>query len=492
MIKPDLSLEIPADLGAVHFVGIGGAGMSGIARLFLAAGVTVTGSDRTDSKTAEKLRALGATVHVGHDAANVGDADTLVVTSALWPDNPELVLAQQRGMPVLHRSQALAWLVNPRRLVSVAGAHGKTTSTGMIVTALLRLGAEPSFVNGGVISSLGTSSAWGDGELFVLEADESDGSFLLYDTAVALITNVDPDHLDHYGSVEAVEDAFVTFADEASELVVISSDDPGALRVGSRLAASRVLTFGVAASADVRLHSVIADGPVSFAVDYLGTSYAGRLRVPGIHNALNAAGAFAVLVGLGFEPEASLAALGTFDGTGRRFELHDTVRGVSVYDDYAHHPTEVDAALTAARTVVGAGRIIAVHQPHLYSRTQLLAGEFADTLERTADFTVVLDVCGAREDPVPGVTGETVSSRFSDPSHVAYIPSWQEAADFTASIARPGDFVVTLGCGDVNLIVPQLLAALAAPEPAAAPAVVPAGGVADGSAAGLAAAERDA
>ncbi|RFA21096.1 UDP-N-acetylmuramate--L-alanine ligase [Subtercola boreus] len=462
MIKPDLTLEIPAELGTVHFVGIGGAGMSGIARLFLAAGVTVTGSDRTDSKTAEKLRALGATVHVGHDAANLGDADTLVVTSALWPDNPELVLAQQRGLPVLHRSQALAWLVNRRRLISVAGAHGKTTSTGMIVQALLELGAAPSFVNGGVISALGTSSAWGEGELFVLEADESDGSFLLYDTAVALITNVDPDHLDHYGSNEAVEDAFVTFADKASELVVISSDDPGALRVGARLSASRVLTFGVASGADVRLHSVVADGPVSFAVEYLGVSYSGALRVPGTHNALNAAGAFAVLVGLGFDPAASVAALGAFDGTGRRFELHDTVRGVSVYDDYAHHPTEVDAALTAARTVVGDGRIIAVHQPHLYSRTQLLAGEFAAVLERTADFTVVLDVCGAREDPVPGVTGETVSSRFADPAHVAYLANWQAAADYTASIARPGDFVVTLGCGDVNLIVPQLLASLAA------------------------------
>ncbi|MEA9983906.1 MULTISPECIES: UDP-N-acetylmuramate--L-alanine ligase [Subtercola] len=480
MIKPDLTLTIPAELGAVHFVGIGGAGMSGIARLFIAAGVTVTGSDRTDSKTAQKLRALGATVHVGHDAANVGSADTLVVTSALWPDNPELVYAEQHGLPVLHRSQALAWLVNRRRLISVAGAHGKTTSTGMIVTALIGLNAEPSFVNGGVISALGTSSAWGDGELFVLEADESDGSFLLYDTAVALITNVDPDHLDHYGSTEAVEDAFVTFADEASELVVISSDDAGAKRVDARLAArqpvgagqtrsgGRVLTFGQAADADVRVHSIVAEGAVSFVIDYLGESYAGALRVPGIHNAINAAGAFAVLVGTGFDPAASLAALGEFDGTGRRFELHDTVRGVSVYDDYAHHPTEVDAALTAARTVVGTGRIIAVHQPHLYSRTQLLAGDFAETLERTADFTVVLDVCGAREDPVPGVTGALVSGRFADQSKVAYIADWQQAADFTASIARPGDFIVTLGCGDVNLLVPQLLGALAVPVAAGA------------------------
>ncbi|GAA0994566.1 UDP-N-acetylmuramate--L-alanine ligase [Subtercola frigoramans] len=464
MIKPDLTLPIPADVGAVHFVGIGGAGMSGIARLFLAAGVTVTGSDRTDSKTAQKLRDLGATVYIGHDAANVGTADTLVVTSALWPDNPEYLRAQQQGLPVLHRSQALAWLVNRRRLVSVAGAHGKTTSTGMIVTGLIGLEADPSFVNGGVISSLGTSSAWGDGELFVLEADESDGSFLLYDTAVALITNVDPDHLDHYGSTEAVEDAFVTFADNASELVVISSDDAGALRVGSRLSAERVLTFGFADGSDVRLHSVGSTGPVSFELDYLGERYSGQLRVPGIHNAVNAAGAFAVLVGLGFDPAQSLEAIGSFDGTGRRFELHETIGGVSVYDDYAHHPTEVDAALSAARTVVGAGRIIAVHQPHLYSRTQLLAGDFAETLERTADFTVVLDVCGAREDPVEGVTGALVSDRFVDHDKVAFISDWQQAADFTASIARPGDFVITLGCGDVNLLVPQLLDSLRAVE----------------------------
>jgi len=460
MIKPDLDIEIPETLGAVHFVGIGGAGMSGIARLFAASGLTVTGSDRSDSKTAAKLRAIGIPVAVGHDAANVGDADTLVVTSALWPDNPEYLRAKERGLTILHRSQALAWLTNRRRLVSVAGAHGKTTSTGMIVTALLELDQQPSFVNGGVISELGTSSAFGDGELFVVEADESDGSFLLYDTAVALITNVDPDHLDHYGSKEAVEDAFVQFADASTELVVISSDDAGALRVSSRLAHPRVSTFGEAADADFRVHSIVADGPVSFVIDHEGSSYPGRLRVPGHHNAINAAGAVAVLVGLGFAPDAAVAAVGAFGGTGRRFELHGTVGGVSVYDDYAHHPTEVDAALTAARTVVGEGRIIAVHQPHLYSRTKLMAGEFAETLERTADFTIVLEVCGAREDPIEGVTGALVSERFADSSHVAYIDDWHRAADYLGEIAEPGDFVVTLGCGDVNLIVPQLLESL--------------------------------
>ena len=473
-IKPDLSLALPEELGKLHFVGIGGSGMSGIARLFLEAGHPVTGSDVRHSANIDMLRGLGATIAIGHDAANVGDADTLVVTGALWQDNPEYQLALAKGLPVLHRSQALAWLINRSRLVAVAGAHGKTTSTGMIITGLLGLGEDPSFVNGGVIASLGKSSQTGSGELFVVEADESDGSFLLYDTAVALITNVDPDHLDHYGSLEAFEEAFVTFAREADELVVVSSDDPGAVHVTGRLREQapekRIVTFGEAEDAEVRVHSIVTDGPVSFTLRYRGDDYSARLRVPGRHNAINAAGAFAVLTGLGFDPAASLAAIAEFGGTERRFELHGTVNGVSVYDDYAHHPTEVAAALSAARTVVGDGRIIAVHQPHLYSRTRLFAKEFAETLEQYADETVVLDVYGAREDPEPGVTGALVADRFQHPEHVAFIADWQQAADHTAQIAREGDYVITLGCGDVYRIVPQLLDALRREHPVGAEA----------------------
>jgi UDP-N-acetylmuramate--alanine ligase len=460
VIKPDLNLTIPDDLGTVHFVGIGGSGMSGIARLFIDAGHTVTGSDVRESDNVLALRALGARIAIGHAAENVGDADTLVVTGALWQDNPEYVLAKEKGLPVLHRAQALAWLIQKHRLVAVAGAHGKTTSTGMIVTGLLGQGRHPSFVNGGVIESLGVSAASGTDDLVVVEADESDGSFLLYNTAVALITNVDPDHLDHYGSLEAFEAAFVEFATNATEFVVISSDDAGAVSVTGKLAGKRVITFGEHADADVRVHSVVTDGPVRFGVAWAGHDYFATLRIPGRHNAINAAGAFAVLVGLGFEPAASLAAISEFGGTERRFELHGTVGGVSVYDDYAHHPTEVAAALSAARTVVGAGRIIAVHQPHLYSRTRLFAQEFADALEAHADQTVVLGVYGAREDPEPGVTGALVADRFRDPSRVVYVPDWQEAADYVASIAGDGDFVVTLGCGDVYRIVPQLLGSL--------------------------------
>lgn len=460
MIRPDLSLPLPEHIAAAHFIGIGGSGMSGLARMFLARGIRVSGSDRTDSPALRRLAELGARVHVGHDAANLADADTVVHTGAIWPENPEFVAARQRGLAVIHRSQALHWLIGGRRLVSVAGAHGKTTSTGMIVTALRAAGVDPSFVNGGVIAQLGVSSGIGTDALFVIEADESDGTFLLYDTSVALITNVDPDHLDHYGTDDAFVEAFARFANAAREAVVISADDPGAQQVAARLTHPNVRTFGQTDAADVRVHDIRTGDGVDFTITAGSASVAARLAIPGVHNAINAAGAVAVLLTLGFELEPAVRAVEGFEGTARRFELHGVERGVRVYDDYAHHPTEVAAALAAARTVARGGRIIALHQPHTYSRTRQMAGEFADVLEEYADHTVVLDVYGAREDPIPGVTGELVSAAFADPAHVHFVSDWQAAADYTASVARPGDFVVTLGCGNVNLIIPQVLGAL--------------------------------
>ena len=465
MIRPDLTLPIPDDITAAHFIGIGGSGMSGLAGMFLDRGIRVSGSDRADSAALRALAARGADVHVGHDAANLpADADTVVHTGAIWPENPEFLLAKERGLHVIHRSQALHWLIGGRRLVSVAGAHGKTTSTGMIVTALRAQGADPTFVSGGVIADAGVSSGTGSDDLFVIEADESDGTFLLYDTSIALITNVDPDHLDHWGTRDAFYDAFVTFGNEAREAVVISSDDPGAQRVAAALTHPRVVTFGEDASADVRVSGIDTHGPVSFTLTHAGVSVAGRLAVPGAHNAVNAAGAVAVLLTLGYELEPALRAVEGFGGTVRRFELHGVQRGVSVYDDYAHHPTEVAAALAAARSGVGEGRIIAIQQPHTYSRTQEMYREFAEVLEAAADHTVMLDVYGAREDPVPGVTGALVSGAFADPEHVHFVPDWQQAADYTASIARPGDYVITLGCGNVYQIIPQVLQALAETE----------------------------
>ena len=460
MIRPDLSLPIPDDITAAHFIGIGGSGMSGLARMFLDAGIRVSGSDRADSANLRALADLGADVHVGHDAANLGDADTVVHTGAIWPENPEFVLAKERGLHVIHRSQALHWLIRGRRLVSVAGAHGKTSSTGMIVTALRELGADPNFVNGGVIEQLGTSSSSGADDLFVIEADESDGTFLLYDTSVALITNVDPDHLDHFGSDEAFHDAFVTFANAASEAVVISSDDPGALRVRAGITHQTVISFGLAEDADLRVSDVVTDGPVAATLSMHGASVRMQLAVPGVHNAINAAGAVAVLTTLGYGLAEAAHAVEGFAGTVRRLELHGAARGVSVYDDYSHHPTEVRAALQAMRTISGSGRIIAIQQPHTYSRTQHMYREFADVLETYADHTVMLDVYGAREDPVPGVTGELVSGAFADPGHVHYVADWQQAAEYTASVARDGDYVITLGCGNVYQIIPQVLDAL--------------------------------
>lgn len=460
MIKPDFSQPVPDDLGTVHFIGIGGSGMSGIARILLGMGHKVTGSDLRDTSNVAALRELGATIHIGHDASHLGNPDTVVVTSALWPTNPEYVLAGERGIPILHRSAALAYLTTKNRLVAVAGAHGKTTSTGMVITGLLKLGVNPSFVNGGVIAELGSSSASGTDDLFIIEADESDGSFLHYDTAVALITNVDPDHLDHYGSLEAFEAEFGKFAQGAKEFVAISSDDPGAVRVSKLLHDKRIITFGKADDADVRLTSIDASGArVSFTIRYAGNDYSATLNIPGEHNAINAAGAFAVLAGLGFDPTKSLAGIATFSGTERRFELHGVRRGVSVYDDFAHHPTEVAAALTAARAVVGVGKLITVFQPHLYSRTRLMHKEFAEALS-LSDQVVVMDIYAAREDPEPGVTGQMVSDSFADSSKVHYVPLWDDVPAVAAGLAGDGDFIVTMGCGDVYRMVPQLLSAL--------------------------------
>ncbi len=460
MIKPDYSQPIPNQLGTVHFIGIGGSGMSGIARLVLGMGHKVTGSDVRESPNITQLRELGAQIHIGHDAQKLGTPDTVVVTSALWPHNPELLEARGRGLPILHRSALLAHLASKKKLISVAGAHGKTTSTGMIITGLHELGADPTFVNGGVIQAFGASSGFGEGEHFVIEADESDSSFLHYKTAVAVITNVDPDHLDHFGSLEAFQAEFAKFANAASELVVISSDDPGAVSVTGLLNHPRVMTFGEATTSDVRVLDLDATGAnVRFTLEFQGSRASLKLSVAGSHNALNAAGAVCTLVGLGFDFKKSAEAVALFAGTERRFELHGEKRGVSVYDDFAHHPTEVAAALKGARAVVGDGRLITVFQPHLYSRTRIFAQEFAEALA-LSDQVVITDVYAAREDPEPGITGETISSKFADSSKAHYVQSWEDVPAKVKELAKPGDFVITMGCGDIYKMVPELLGAL--------------------------------
>ncbi|MEO6533166.1 MAG: UDP-N-acetylmuramate--L-alanine ligase [Pseudolysinimonas sp.] len=458
-LKPDLALDIPEHLGRVHFIGIGGSGMSGIAHMMLDAGLTVSGSDREENTYLPALRDHGAMVFVGHDAQNVGDADTVVFTSAIWPENPEYLLAQERGLTLLHRSQALHWLSRGRRVVTVAGAHGKTTTTGMIITILRELGIDPSFVNGGVIQSLKTSSATGADPLFVLEADESDGSFLLYNSSAAVITNVETVHLDHFGSDEGYEDAFTRFANGAKEFIVAGEGEQMD-RVLMGVSGGRVIRFGESEGVDMRVSNIVATDHVTFDLTWKGVTHRARISVPGRHHALNAAGAVATVVELGHPIGLVIAALDRFGGTKRRFEFKGKVRGVSVYDDYAHEPAEAAAAVAGARTVVGDGRVIAIHQPHLFSRTQNVSDQFARAYEENADLTIVLAVDGAREDPIPGVSGQMVVDHFIDKTKVRLIEDWQEASDYMAGVARVGDIVVTLSCGTIYKIIPQLLESL--------------------------------
>mgnify|MGYP003564273778 CR=1 FL=1 len=458
MISPDFSVEVPSELGKVHFIGIGGSGMSGLARLLLKSGHRVTGSDVRGSGNIDSLIELGAEISIGHDANNLKDADTVVVTGALWQDNPEYQKALQLGLPVLHRAVLLSALASSKRLIAVAGAHGKTTTTGMIISALRALGADPSFVNGGVIVEYGLSSDFGEDELFVIEADESDGSFLNYDTDIAVITNVDADHLDHYGSKQAFYDAFDLFASNAREFAVINASDAGCQTLSVAQKAGTV-RFGYE-DAEIRIFDVDASGPrVSFKVSNGEISHKLELNIAGEHNAQNASAAISVLVGLGYDFEQSCQAVASYQGAERRFELHGEVRGVRVYDDFAHHPTEVEAALKGARASNPEGRLITVFQPHLFSRTRIFQKEFAEVLA-LSDEVIVTDIYPAREDPEPGVTGELIVNHFENKQKVHYLPEWASVPSYVSNLAVEGDFVITMGCGDIYKMCPELLESL--------------------------------
>jgi UDP-N-acetylmuramate--alanine ligase len=456
----------PDQLGRVHFIGIGGAGMSGIARIMLARGLPVTGSDAKDSAGLAALRALGATVAVGHRAAQVVGAGTVVVSTAVRPNNPELVQARAEGIPVLHRSQALAAVMRGRRGIAVGGTAGKTTTTSMIAVALQHCGADPSFAIGGELAEGGANAHDGTGEVFVAEADESDGSFLLYHPEVAVVTNVEPDHLDFYGTAEAVETAFADFCATVTPggLIVACLDDPGARRIvehaadGAAARGVQIIGYGRAADAAVRVEGLraTAAGVSCTLVDAHGPMEL-QLRVPGEHNGLNAAAAYGAITGLGFDRHLTAAGLAGFGGTRRRFEFRGEAGGVRVVDDYAHHPTKVAAALQAARSVVGSGRVLAVFQPHLYSRTRIFAADFGRALG-LADEVVVMDVYAAREDPEPGVTGALVAAEVPLPAErVTYQPSWSRVAAQVVGRARPGDLVLTIGAGDVTMLGPEIL-----------------------------------
>ncbi|WP_422936351.1 UDP-N-acetylmuramate--L-alanine ligase [Sinomonas sp. P47F7] len=471
--------EALAQLGRVHFVGVGGVGMSAVARVMVARGVPVSGSDAKDLPIMRDLAALGARIAVGYDAAHLGDAETVVAGSAIRPDNPELAEARARGLRVLHRSEGLAAAMAGSRVLAVAGTHGKTTTTSMATWMLRGAGLDPSFAIGANVPALGVNAASGTTDVFVAEADESDASFLNYRPLVEIITNVEADHLDHYGTAEAVHAAFDAFAGllPREGLLVACADDPGARGVAERLRAAaretndggpRVVLYGTSAGADLRL-TQDADG-ATLAWD--GGAARLPLTVPGTHNALNAAGAFAaVVLGLGAEPQAAAASLATFTGAARRFELKGEANGVRVYDDYAHHPTEVRAALAAARSVAGTGRVHVLFQPHLFSRTREFAAEFAQALS-VADTVRVLEIYPAREDPIPGVTSRLVTDALPDG---AYAASPEDAVGEIAALASPGDIVLTVGAGDVTAQGPALVAALRARATAAGKAESPDG-----------------
>ncbi len=440
-----------------HLIGAGGAGMSVVGELLLERGETVTGSDRQDSANLERLKAAGATVYVGHDAANVDPAAIVVLSTAIKADNPELRIATERGQQVIHRSQALAIAAADKDFVAVAGAHGKTTTSGMLAVALSALGRDPSRAIGGRLAGGASGAHLGRGSMFIAEADESDGSFLNYRPRVALVTNVEPDHLDHYGSKEAFFEAFVEFAHriEFGGLLVACADSDGALELAERARSEGVRAWTYGRGEGLENHAHVEDTDSGARITFRGKPIDLHLAVPGKHNILNATGALLVGVELGEEPEQMAAALATFRGTGRRFELRGEVAGRRVIDDYAHHPTEVRATLETARQQTTAG-VRVLFQPHLYSRTQIFAEEFARALA-LADSVVVTSVYAAREVPSDGAEANVITDQLPGSELVT---DRVEAARRIAVLSEPGDIILTMGAGDVTELADVVLEAL--------------------------------
>ncbi|EKF23374.1 UDP-N-acetylmuramate--alanine ligase [Mycolicibacterium hassiacum DSM 44199] len=467
---------LPPELQRVHMVGIGGAGMSGIARILLDRGGMVSGSDAKQSRAVLALRARGAVVRVGHDPSSLdmlpGGPTAVVTTHAAIPKtNPELVEARRRGIPVLLRPVVLARLMADHTTLMVTGTHGKTSTTSMLIVALQHAGYDPSFAVGGDLGEAGTNAHHGSGDCFVAEADESDGSLLEYTPDVAVVTNIEADHLDFFGTPEAYGKVFDDFVERIKPggALVVCTDDPGAAGLAERTEALgiRVLRYGSDPAAGLHATLLGWEQQDTGAVAHIQlagepTPRVMRLSVPGRHMALNALGALLAAMQVGAPVETVLDGLAGFEGVRRRFDLVGTAYGVRVFDDYAHHPTEVRATLAALRTVVeqsGRGRAIVVFQPHLYSRTKTFAREFAQALD-TADVVFVLDVYAAREQPMAGVSGAIIAEHVSVP--VTYLPDFSEVPDRVAAVAEPGDVIITMGAGDVTMLGPEILTALQA------------------------------
>lgn len=464
-----------ADLGAVHVVGIGGAGMSGIARVLIGRGVGVSGSDAKNSRRISALRALGADVFIGHAGENVGEADTVIISTAIPESNPELSYARGNGLRVMTRAEALAAIMAQSKAVAVSGTHGKTTTTSMLTVALQHCGADPSFVIGSELNESGSNAHTGSGELFIAEADESDGSFLQLNAFAGIVTNVEADHLDYWGTLAAVEEGFDAFLGGIASqggFAVVCIDDPGGAQLAQRALAANVdvRTYGVSPRAMTRIEVLpgLPGASASFTVLVNGIrSPEITLQVPGQHNILNATAALVCGLGLGFPIGELAGGLASFSGTRRRFEFRGSADGVRVYDDYAHHPTEIAATLTAARGIVGEGKLVVAFQAHHYYRTALFSKEFGQALG-LADEVVVLEVFAPGEDPIPGASGQVMASNVPlAPAHVVFEPSWSAVPRHLASRAESGDIVMTLGAGDISMMGPEVMSLLEARERAA-------------------------
>jgi UDP-N-acetylmuramate--alanine ligase len=449
--------------GKWHFIGIGGVGMSGIAKACLEMGKPVSGSDLAASVLTDHLSELGAEVHIGdHNAALIGDdIEAVVVSSAIRPDNPERMAANEKGIPVIHRGSCLARFMSRKKGIAVAGAHGKTTTSAMVAWLLQKSGCKPSFFIGAFVGNLETNAKWDEGEYLVAEADESDGSFLELEPEIALVTNVENDHLDYYGTVEKIDDAFVAFADAVPETgkAILCIDDPGIRRIMPRIRHDRIITYGTDAVADLRGANLRYEAGEMKAEVYWKDEPAGtlRLQVYGDHNLLNALGAIAAGMECGLGVAGMTEILYGFKGTHRRLEYIGEAGGVKVYDDYAHHPTEIRTTLAAAR-YIGAARMLVLFQPHRYTRTMLLAEEFGQAFS-DADELILLPVYSAGEDPIPGVDTGLIADRIL--KYEGYRPrvagSFEEAGDMVEDRIAAGDMVLTMGAGNIRKLGELLL-----------------------------------
>jgi len=441
----------------VHFIGIGGAGMSGLARISLSHGITVSGSDAKDSSVVKALQALGATISTQHVAGNVDGADLVVYSTAISTTNPELMRAQELKLATLTRAAALSILMSDSKSIAVAGTHGKTTTSSMMAVALQACGADPSFAIGGTITASGSNAHRGTGEIFVAEADESDGSFIEYHPYAAIVTNVEHDHVDFFATPQDVVSAFKDFAAtiKPEGFLTYCADDEGAKALAATITTCALLSYGIGEECDLRLDSIELAAMGSRARAIWRGKVVGfiELQVPGHHNLLNAAAVLATGLNLGFAAPELLTGLAVFRGTGRRFELKGTVHGIRVIDDYGHHPTEIDVTLKAARRFAGDGRLIVIFQPHRYSRTKAFSSQFAKVLD-LADRAIVLEVYAASEKPIAGVTSRLITDAMS---HGEYIPNFIEVTDSVIDSAEPQDVIITLGAGDVSSLAPIIV-----------------------------------